>query len=30
MLEGPLPIYICTQPRTTLQGMWPHLKYYGL
>ena len=30
MLEGPLPVYLCTQPRTTLQTMWPHLKYYGL
>ncbi|HYL27659.1 MAG TPA: glycosyltransferase family 39 protein [Candidatus Nitrosotalea sp.] len=30
MLEGPLPIYLCTQPRTTLRAMWPHLKYYGL
>jgi hypothetical protein len=30
MLEGPLPIYLCTRPRTTLAAMWPHFKYYGL
>jgi hypothetical protein len=30
MLEGPLPIYVCTKPRVTLAAMWPHLKYYGL
>jgi|SRR5579883_9364 len=30
MLEGPLPIYLCTQPRATLAAMWPHFKYYGL
>lgn len=30
MLEGPLPIYLCTQPRTTLAAMWPAFKYYGL
>lgn len=30
MLEGPLPIYLCTKPRTTLAVMWPHFKYYGL
>jgi hypothetical protein len=30
MLEGPLPIYLCTQPRATLEAMWPHFKYYGL
>ncbi len=30
MLEGPLPIYICTRPRVPLAAMWPALKYYGL
>lgn len=30
MLEGPLPIYICTRPRAPLAAMWPALKYYGL
>lgn len=30
MLEGPLPIYLCTKPRTTLPAMWPNFKYYGL
>lgn len=30
MLEGPLPIYLCTQPRAPLAVMWPALKYYGL
>jgi hypothetical protein len=30
ILEGPLPIYICTQPRASLAVMWPHFKYYGL
>jgi len=30
MLEGPLPIYICTQPRAPLAVIWPALKYYGL
>ncbi|MBV8197079.1 MAG: glycosyltransferase family 39 protein, partial [Candidatus Eremiobacteraeota bacterium] len=30
MLEGPLPIYLCTHPRTALAAMWPHFKYYGL
>lgn len=30
MLEGPLPIYLCTQPRAPLAAIWPHLKYYGL
>ncbi len=30
MLEGPLPIYLCTQPRASLAAMWPALKYYGL
>ncbi len=30
ILEGPLPIYLCTRPRATLAAMWPHFKYYGL
>ncbi|MBV8530097.1 MAG: glycosyltransferase family 39 protein [Candidatus Eremiobacteraeota bacterium] len=30
MLEGPLPIYICTLPRVPLRVMWPAFKYYGL
>jgi hypothetical protein len=30
ILEGPLPIYICTQPRVPLATMWPALKYFGL
>jgi Dolichyl-phosphate-mannose-protein mannosyltransferase len=30
MLEGPLPIYICTRPRVPLAAMWPAFKYYGL
>jgi Dolichyl-phosphate-mannose-protein mannosyltransferase len=30
MLEGPLPIYLCTHPRVPLAVMWPALKYYGL
>jgi len=30
MLEGPLPIYICTRPRAPLATIWPALKYYGL
>ncbi len=30
ILEGPLPIYLCTQPRAPLAVMWPSFKYYGL
>lgn len=30
ILEGPLPIYWCTQPRRPLTQMWPQFKYYGL
>ncbi|HEX4014011.1 MAG TPA: glycosyltransferase family 39 protein [Candidatus Cybelea sp.] len=30
MLEGPLPIYLCTKPRVSLAAMWPAFKYYGL
>ena len=30
MLEGPLPIYLCTKPRAPLTQLWPEFKYYGL
>jgi len=30
MLEGPLPVYLCTQPHAQLAMMWPAFKYYGL
>lgn len=30
MLEGPLPIYLCTHPRAPLAQLWPQFKYYGL
>lgn len=30
ILEGPLPIYLCTRPRAPLRVMWPSFKYYGL
>jgi hypothetical protein len=30
ILEGPLPIYLCTRPRASLAAMWPSFKYYGL
>jgi hypothetical protein len=30
MLEGPLPVYICTRPRAPMAVIWPALKYYGL
>jgi hypothetical protein len=30
ILEGPLPIYLCTRPREPLASMWPSFKYYGL
>ena len=30
ILEGPLPIYLCTRPRAPLVTMWPAFKYYGL
>ncbi len=30
ILEGPLPIYLCTHPRAPLATMWPSFKYYGL
>jgi len=30
VLEGPLPIYLCTQPHAPLAKLWPMFKYYGL
>jgi len=30
MIEGPLPIYLCTQPRAPLAALWPAFKRYGL
>ncbi|MDQ2664336.1 MAG: hypothetical protein M3Y18_09980, partial [Candidatus Eremiobacteraeota bacterium] len=30
ILEGPLPIYLCTHPRAPLEQLWPSFKYYGL
>jgi len=30
ILEGPLPVYLCTRPSVPLRVMWPSLKYYGL
>jgi hypothetical protein len=30
ILEGPLPIYLCTRPRASLAVLWPSFKYYGL
>jgi hypothetical protein len=30
ILEGPLPIYLCTKPRARLDAMWPTFRYYGL
>lgn len=30
ILEGPLPIYLCTRPRAPLALIWPSFKYYGL
>lgn len=30
VLEGPLPIYLCTHPRASLAQMWPSFRYYGL
>jgi hypothetical protein len=30
VLEGPLPIYLCTQPKAPLIALWPAFKYYGL
>jgi len=30
MIEGPLPIYLCTLPKMPLAQMWPLFKKYGL
>lgn len=30
IIEGPLPIYLCTGPRMPLSAMWPLLRKYGL
>jgi hypothetical protein len=30
VLEGPLPIYLCTKPKAPLSRLWPAFKYYGL
>lgn len=29
MVEGPTPIYLCTDPVMPLAQIWPHLKWYG-
>lgn len=29
MVEGPTPIYLCTDPVMPLSQIWPHLKWYG-
>ncbi len=29
IVEGPAPIYVCTQPIAPLQSIWPHLRWYG-
>jgi 4-amino-4-deoxy-L-arabinose transferase-like glycosyltransferase len=29
VIEGPLPIYLCTRPRAPLSRMWPMFRYYG-
>ncbi len=28
-VEGPAPIYLCTQPTQSLDAIWPHLQWYG-
>jgi len=28
-VEGPAPIYLCTQPTQSLDAIWPHLRWYG-
>jgi uncharacterized membrane protein len=30
MIEGPLPVYLCTRPRVSLDKMWLAFKRYGL
>jgi 4-amino-4-deoxy-L-arabinose transferase-like glycosyltransferase len=29
IVEGPAPIYLCTQPTAPLAQIWPHLKWFG-
>ncbi|HEY9179618.1 MAG TPA: glycosyltransferase family 39 protein [Candidatus Baltobacteraceae bacterium] len=29
IVEGPTPIYLCTDPVIPLSQIWPHLKWYG-
>ena len=29
IVEGPAPIYLCTQPAMPLDAIWPHLRWYG-
>jgi len=28
-IEGPTPIFLCTQPIAQLNGLWPRLRWYG-
>lgn len=28
-VEGPAPIYLCTDPIASLPAVWPHLRWYG-
>ncbi|MGC2130966.1 MAG: glycosyltransferase family 39 protein [Candidatus Aquilonibacter sp.] len=29
VVEGPAPIYLCTDPTMSLDQIWPHLRWYG-
>jgi len=29
VVEGPAPIYLCTEPTIPLDQIWPHLRWYG-
>jgi hypothetical protein len=29
VVEGPSPIYLCTEPTLPLDQVWPHLRWYG-
>jgi hypothetical protein len=29
IVEGPTPIYLCTDPVAPLSQLWPHFKWYG-
>ena len=29
VVEGPAPIYLCTEPTLPLDQVWPHLRWYG-